>query len=58
VQSFEVSEAKIGNYFFAPMGLTHTFINDSQEDFEVVALFSKDNPLPEVSFIYRHRVFS
>lgn len=37
------------DYVFIPCGVLHTFINKSSEDFEVIAFFSKANPLPEVS---------
>lgn len=37
------------DYIFVPQGTLHTFINTTQEDFEVVAFFNNDNPLPEVS---------
>lgn len=37
------------DYVFVPTGTLHTFMNDSNEDFEVIAFFTKANPLPEVS---------
>lgn len=37
------------DYVFVPTGILHTFINNSTEDFEVLAFFTKENPLVEVS---------
>lgn len=37
------------DYIFVPVGVLHTFINTSNEEFEVIALFPNANPLPEVS---------
>lgn len=37
------------DYIFVPVGVLHTFINTSAEDFEVIAFFPNTNPLPEVS---------
>lgn len=45
----EPLEVKLYDFIFVPCGVLHTFINDSDEDFEVVAFFSKADPLPEVS---------
>ncbi len=42
-------DVKPGDYFFVPVGTLHTFINTTNEDFEVIAFFTKANPLPEVS---------
>lgn len=42
-------EAKLYDFIFVPCGVLHTFINNSDEDFEVIAFFSKADPLPEVS---------
>lgn len=42
-------EVKRFDYIFVPTGTLHTFINNTSEDFEVIAFFNKDNPLPEVS---------
>jgi oxalate decarboxylase len=40
----------VHDYVFVPMGVLHTFINTSdEEDFEVIAFFTNENPLPEVS---------
>lgn len=38
-----------GDYIFIPVGVLHTFINTASEEFEVLAFFTKANPLPEVS---------
>lgn len=40
---------KLNDYIFIPAGVLHDFINVCNDDFEVIGLFSKDNPLPEVS---------
>lgn len=45
-QSLSVSQ---GDYVFVPVGILHTFLNNSPEDLEVIAFFNKANPLPEVS---------
>lgn len=37
------------DYIFIPVGVLHTFVNTSDEDFEVIAFFPKANPQPEVS---------
>lgn len=37
------------DYIFVPVGTLHTFINNSSEDFEVIAFFTQENPAPEVS---------
>lgn len=37
------------DYIFVPTGILHTFLNNSSDDFEVVAFFTAANPLPEVS---------
>ncbi len=46
LQPFDV---QLFDYIFVPTGILHTFINNSSEDFEVIAFFTKANPLPEVS---------
>lgn len=45
----EPLEVKKYDFIFVPCGVLHTFINNSDEDFEVIAFFSKADPLPEVS---------
>lgn len=40
---------KLYDYIFVPMGILHTFINDSSETLELIAFFTNENPLPEVS---------
>lgn len=50
-QKPEPIEVDLYDYVYVPVGILHTFINNSTEDFEVVAFFNKDNPLPEVSLI-------
>lgn len=45
----EPFEVHTSDYVFVPIGMLHTFINHSNEDFEVVAFFTKADPLPEVS---------
>lgn len=40
---------KSEDYIFVPTGVLHTFINNSEQDFEIIAFFTKPNPLPEVS---------
>lgn len=42
-------EVKRFDYVFVPVGTLHTFVNNSSEDFEVIAFFNKENPLPEIS---------
>jgi oxalate decarboxylase len=37
------------DYIFVPAGFLHTFINKGKNDFEVIAFFNKENPLPEIS---------
>lgn len=37
------------DYIFVPPGVLHTFMNTSNEDFEVIAFFTNENPQPEVS---------
>lgn len=37
------------DYIFVPMGVLHTFTNNSAEPFEVIAFFTKADPQPEVS---------
>lgn len=37
------------DYIFVPVGIMHTFMNDGKTDLEMIAFFSKANPLPEVS---------
>lgn len=37
------------DYVYVPMGVLHSFINHSQENFEVIAFFTKADPQPEVS---------
>jgi oxalate decarboxylase len=37
------------DYVYVPEGFLHTFINQSQEKFEVIAFFTKADPQPEVS---------
>ncbi|AYV84547.1 MAG: cupin domain-containing protein, partial [Hyperionvirus sp.] len=39
------------DFIFIPMGELHTFSNLADEDFEIVAFFSKDNPQAEVSLL-------
>ncbi len=45
-QPFDV---ELFDYIFVPVGTLHTFLNNSTEDFEVVAFFTQENPVPEVS---------
>lgn len=40
---------KQSDYIFVPTGILHTFVNNSSKDLEMIAFFSKANPLPEVS---------
>jgi oxalate decarboxylase/phosphoglucose isomerase-like protein (cupin superfamily) len=43
-------DVQLYDYVFIPTGVLHTFLNTSPtDDFEVVALFTDANPLPEVS---------
>lgn len=44
-------EVKDGDYIFVPKGILHTFLNLGSSDFEIIAFFSKDDPLPEVSLL-------
>ncbi len=37
------------DYVYVPTGVLHTFINQSNEPFEIVAFFTKADPQPEVS---------
>jgi oxalate decarboxylase len=37
------------DYIFIPTGVLHTFVNSSYEELEMIAFFTKANPLPEVS---------
>lgn len=37
------------DYIFIPPGVLHTFMNTANSDFEVIAFFTKADPLPEVS---------
>jgi len=37
------------DYIFVPAGVLHTFLNTHQQDFEVIAFFTKAYPQPEVS---------
>lgn len=37
------------DYIYVPAGVLHTFMNQTDSDFEVVAFFTKADPLPEVS---------
>lgn len=37
------------DYIYVPPGVLHTFLNQSDRDFEVVAFFTKADPQPEVS---------
>jgi len=37
------------DYIYVPIGVLHTFMNNSQQDFRVTAFFTKANPQPEVS---------
>lgn len=42
-------EVGVYDYIFVPAGVLHTFINNSNTDFEVTAFFTKADPQPEVS---------
>ncbi|HYF97843.1 MAG TPA: cupin domain-containing protein [Coxiellaceae bacterium] len=48
-QTTEPLNVQRHDYIFVPTGVLHTFINTSQEDFEVIAFFTKADPQPEVS---------
>jgi len=37
------------DYIYVPVGILHTFNNTSDDDFEVIAFFTKANPQPELS---------
>lgn len=37
------------DYVYVPAGVLHTFMNTTDNDFEVIAFFTKANPQPEVS---------
>jgi oxalate decarboxylase/phosphoglucose isomerase-like protein (cupin superfamily) len=37
------------DYIYVPNGVLHTFINNSDSDFEIIAFFTQENPLPEIS---------
>lgn len=37
------------DYVFVPIGVLHTFINNTAKDFNLTAFFTKANPQPEVS---------
>lgn len=37
------------DYVFVPTGVLHTFINNSESDFEIIAFFTQADPQPEVS---------
>jgi oxalate decarboxylase len=37
------------DYIYVPEGMLHTFTNTTEHDFEVVAFFTKADPLPEIS---------
>jgi oxalate decarboxylase len=37
------------DYIFVPMGVLHSFSNNANEDLEMIAYFSNENPQPEVS---------
>jgi oxalate decarboxylase/phosphoglucose isomerase-like protein (cupin superfamily) len=37
------------DYIFVPCGVLHTFVNNTEEDFEVIAFFTKADPAPEIS---------
>ena len=45
-QPFEINRF---DYIYVPVGTLHTFVNNSAEDLELIAFFTQDNPLPEVS---------
>lgn len=47
----ETKSIEVGpfDYIFVPVGTLHTFLNTSSQDFEVIALFTKEDPHPEVS---------
>ncbi len=51
ISGIEPTPFKVGHldYIFVPVGVLHTFINTSPEDFEVIAFFPNANPSPEVS---------
>jgi oxalate decarboxylase len=42
-------DVKMNDYIYIPVGTLHTFKNMGSEMFEVIAYFTKANPLPEVS---------
>lgn len=42
-------DVQLHDYVFVPIGVLHTFLNNSSEDFEVIAFFTKADPQPEVS---------
>ncbi|MDR3476436.1 MAG: cupin domain-containing protein [Gammaproteobacteria bacterium] len=42
-------DVEIYDYIFVSAGVLHTFMNVSDQDFEVTAFFTKADPLPEVS---------
>lgn len=43
-------DVQLFDYIYVPVGTLHTFLNtSSKEDFEVIAFFTQENPLPEVS---------
>lgn len=37
------------DYIFIPTGILHTFVNNSSDDLEMIAFFTKADPKPEVS---------
>lgn len=51
ISGMEPTPLKVSHldYIYVPVGVLHTFINHSDEDFEIVAFFPNANPLPEVS---------
>ena len=48
-QKPQIFDMKQFDYIFVPMGFLHTFVNNSGDDLEMIAFFSKANPQPEVS---------
>jgi oxalate decarboxylase/phosphoglucose isomerase-like protein (cupin superfamily) len=48
-QKAEPFTVGVEDYIFVPSGVLHTFVNNTAEDFEVIAFFTKADPLPEVS---------
>jgi oxalate decarboxylase/phosphoglucose isomerase-like protein (cupin superfamily) len=48
-QKPSVFQVNLFDYIYVPQGVLHTFINNSDKDFNITAFFTKADPQPEVS---------